>query len=336
MEGDNVIGLKQGKQSVTLEPGGQLELSGAPLETLHQTYFEINSHLCQVKAIAGKMGIGFLGIGFQPKWEDKDMPLIPMVNLDFSSELDMVRKFRASLALQPIATALFANSPFTKGKQNGYLSMRSHTWTDLDKNRTGMLPFVFDDSFGFERYIDYALDVPMDLYLSAKEDFMAGKLPALPGQFPTMNDWENHLTGVYPEVRLKRYLEMRGADSGPLMMLCALPAFWVGLIYDEVSLQNVLEMIADWTTEERQMLRDKVPMTGLNTPFQGGFVKDVAERVIKWAKDGLERRGLKEAVYLNELEEVVTTGVTPAEKLLKMYNEKWGQNADSVFEELRY
>ncbi|GMY20161.1 glutamate--cysteine ligase, chloroplastic-like [Fagus crenata] len=374
MEGDNVVGLRQGKQSVTLEPGGQLELSGAPLETLHQTYFEIYSHLCQVEAVAGKMEIGFLGIGFQPKWEDKDIPLIPkersgimakylykqgslardvcrrastvQVNLDFSSELDMIRKFRASLALQPIATALFANSPFTKGKPNGYLSMRSHAWTDFDKNRTGMIPFVFDDSFGFERYIDYALDVPMfcvyrrEKYIDCGgmsfRDFMEGKLPNLPGEFPTLNDWENHLTEIYPEVRLKKYLEMRGADAGPLTMLCALPAFWVGLLYDEVSLQNVLEMIADWTPEERQMLRDKVPNTGLNTPFQGGLVKDVAESVIKWAKDGLERRGLEESVYLNGLAEVVSTGMTPAEKLLQMYHEKWAKNVDPVFEELRY
>ncbi|KAM3690602.1 hypothetical protein ACJW31_09G131900 [Castanea mollissima] len=374
MEGDNVIGLKHGKQKVTLEPGGQLELSGAPLETLHQTCAEINSHLCQVKAVAGKMGIGFLAIGFQPKWEDKDTPLLPMarfgiarkffcklsslaldvmhrtctvqVNLDYSSELDMVRKFRASLALQPVATALFANSPFTKEKPNGFLSMRSHTWTDIDEKRTGMIPFVFNDSFGFERYIDYALDVPMVCAYRQKKyidcagmsfrDFMAGKLLSLPGEFPTLNDWENHLTTIYTEVRLKRYLEMRGADAGPLTMLSALPAFWVGLLYDEVSLQNVLEMISDWTSEERQMLRDKVPKTGLNTPFQGGLLKDVAESVIKWAKDGLERRSLEESVYLNELAEIVATGVTPAEKLLQMYNEKWGHNVDHVFEELRY
>uniref|UniRef100_A0A7N2M2H0 Glutamate--cysteine ligase, chloroplastic n=2 Tax=Quercus lobata TaxID=97700 RepID=A0A7N2M2H0_QUELO len=320
------------------------------------------------------MGIGFLAIGFQPKWEDKDTPLLPMarfgiarkffskrgslaldvmhrtctvqVNLDYSSEVDMVRKFRASLALQPVATALFANSPFTKEKPNGFLSMRSQTWTDIDERRTGMIPFVFNDSFGFERYIDYALDVPMVCVYRQKKyidcagtsfrDFMAGKLLSLPGEFPTLNDWENHLTTIYPEVRLKRYLEMRGADAGPLTMLCALPAFWVGLLYDEVSLQNVLEMISDWTSEERQMLRDEVPKTGLNTPFQGGLLKDVAVSVIKWAKDGLERRSLEESVYLNELAEVVATGVTPAEKLLQMYNEKWGHNVDHVFEELRY
>ncbi|KAJ9173609.1 hypothetical protein P3X46_016726 [Hevea brasiliensis] len=374
MEGDNIIGLKQGKQSISLEPGGQFELSGAPLETLHQTCAEVNSHLYQVKAVAEEMGIGFLGIGFQPKWAVKDIPVMPkgryeimrnympkvgslgldmmfrtctvQVNLDFSSEADMIRKFRAGLALQPIATALFANSPFTEGKPNGYLSMRSHIWTDTDNNRTGMLPFVFDDSFGFEQYVDFALDVPMYFVYRKKKyidctgmsfrDFMAGKLPCIPGELPNLNDWENHLTTIFPEVRLKRYLEMRGADGGPWRRLCALPAFWVGLLYDEISLQNVMDMVADWTPKETQMLRNKVPKTGLKTPFRDGLLKHVAEDVLKFAKDGLERRGFKEIGFLNEVAEVVRTGVTPAEKLLELYNGKWGQSVDPVFEELLY
>ncbi|KAE8055333.1 hypothetical protein FH972_012180 [Carpinus fangiana] len=374
MEGDNLIGLEKGKQSISLEGGGQLELSGAPVKTLHETYAEIRSHLCQVKAVARKMGIGFLGIGFQPKGGLKDMPTMPkphqeilagylakvgplgidtlrrtctvQVNLDYSSEADMIRKFRASLALQPIATALFANSPFAEGNPNGYLSLRSHFWTDHDKSRTGMLPFVFDDSFGFERYVDYALDVPM-VYVYRKKkyidsagmsfrDFMAGKLPCLPGELPTLNDWENHLRTLYPEVRMKTYLEMRGADAGPLAMLCALPAFWVGLLYDEVSLQNVLDLIADWTMEEREMLRNKVPKTGLKTPFRDGRLSHVAEDVVKWAKDGLEKRGFKESGFLDEVAEVVKTGVTPAEKLLEMHQGKWGQCVDPVFHELLY
>ncbi|KAF4353299.1 hypothetical protein F8388_026302 [Cannabis sativa] len=395
MEGDYIIGLKQGKQSISLEPGGQFELSGAPLETLHQTCAEVNSHLYQVKAVAEEMGIGFLGIGFQPKWERKDIPVMPklllhvtlvvvinptlteylaqgryeimknympkvgtlgldmmfrtctvQVNLDFSSEADMIRKFRAGLALQPIATALFANSPFTEGKPNGFLSMRSHIWTDTDNNRAGMLPFVFDDSFGFEQYVDYALDVPMYFVYRKKKyidctgmtfrDFLAGKLPCLPGELPTLNDWENHLTTIFPEVRLKRYLEMRGADGGPWRRLCALPALWVGLLYDEVSLQNILDMVADWTPEERQMLRNKVPKTGLKTPFRDGLLRHVAEDVLKLAKDGLERRGYKEVGFLNEVAEVVRTGVTPAEKLLELYHGKWGQSIDPVYEELLY
>ncbi|XP_020539645.1 glutamate--cysteine ligase, chloroplastic [Jatropha curcas] len=374
MEGDYIIGLKQGKQSISLEPGGQFELSGAPLETLHQTCAEVNSHLYQVKAVAEELGIGFLGIGFQPKWGLKDIPVMPkgrydimrnympkvgslgldmmfrtctvQVNLDFSSEADMIRKFRAGLALQPIATALFANSPFTEGKPNGYLSMRSQIWTDTDKDRTGMLPFVFDDSFGFEQYVDYALDVPMYFVYRKKKyidctgmtfrDFMAGKLPCIPGELPTLNDWENHLTTIFPEVRLKRYLEMRGADGGPWRRLCALPAFWVGLLYDEISLQHVLDMVADWTPEERQMLRNKVPVTGLKTPFRDGLLRHVAEDVLQLAKDGLQRRGFKEVGFLNEVAEVVRTGVTPAEKLLELYNGKWGQSVDPVFEELLY
>ncbi|XP_057749674.1 glutamate--cysteine ligase, chloroplastic [Arachis stenosperma] len=374
MEGDKIIGLKQGKQSISLEPGGQFELSGAPLETLHQTCAEVNSHLYQVKAVAEEMGIGFLGIGFQPKWGIKDIPIMPkgrydimrnympkvgslgldmmfrtctvQVNLDFSSEADMIRKFRAGLALQPIATALFANSPFTEGKPNGFVSMRSQIWTDTDKDRTGMLPFVFDDSFGFEQYVDYALDVPMYFVYRKKKyvdctgmtfrDFLAGKLPCLPGELPTLNDWENHLTTIFPEVRLKRYLEMRGADGGPWRRLCALPALWVGLLYDDVSLQNILDMTADWTPEERQMLRNKVPITGLKTPFRDGLLKHVAEEVLQLARDGLERRGFKETGFLNEVAEVVRTGITPAEKLLELYHGKWGQSVDHVFEELLY
>ncbi|TQD79096.1 hypothetical protein C1H46_035353 [Malus baccata] len=351
MEGDKIIGLKQGKQSISLEPGGQFELSGAPLATLHQTCAEVNSHLYQVKAITEEMGIGFLGIGFQPKWGLKDIPIMPkgrydimrnympkvgtlgldmmfrtctvQVNLDFSSEADMIRKFRAGLALQPIATALFANSPFTEGKPNGFLSMRR-----------------------FEQYVDYALDVPMYFVYRNKKyidctgmtfrDFLVGKLPCIPGELPTLNDWENHLTTIFPEVRLKRYLEMRGADGGPWRRLCALPAFWVGILYDEVSLQNVLDLTADWTPEERQMLRNKVPITGLKTPFRDGLLKHVAQDVVKLARDGLERRGFKETGFLNEVAEVVRTGVTPAEKLLELYNGKWGQQIDPVFEELLY
>ncbi|KAL1551910.1 glutamate--cysteine ligase [Salvia divinorum] len=374
MEGENIIGLKQDKQSISLEPGGQFELSGAPLETLHQTCAEVNSHLYQVKAVAEEMGIGFLGIGFQPTRRREDIPIMPkgryvimknympkvgslgldmmfrtctvQVNLDFDSEADMIRKFRAGLALQPIATALFANSPFTEGKPNGYLSMRSQIWTDTDNNRAGMLPFVFNDSFGFEQYVEYALDVPMYFVYRQKKyidcagmsfrDFLAGKLSCLPGEYPTLNDWENHLTTIFPEVRLKRYLEMRGADGGPWRRLCALPAFWVGILYDEVSLQNVLDMTADWTPEERQMLRNKVPKSGLKTPFRDGLLKHVAQEVVQFAKDGLERRGYKETGFLNEVTEVVNTGITPAEKLLALYHEKWGQSVDPVFDELLY
>ncbi|CAK9276172.1 unnamed protein product [Sphagnum jensenii] len=374
LEDNKIIGLKFDGQSVSLEPGGQFELSGAPLDTLHQTCAEVNSHLYQVKAVAEELGLGFAGIGFQPKWPVDAIPIMPkgryeimrnympkvgsygldmmfrtctvQVNLDFETEEDMKRKFQVGLALQPIATALFANSPFTDGKPNGYLSFRSQIWTDVDNNRTGDLPFVFKGDFGFESYVDYALDVPMYFVYRKKHyvdcsglsfrDFMAGKLPVLPGEFPTLNDWENHLTTIFPEVRLKRYLEMRGADGGPWRRLCALPAFWVGLLYDEESLQGALDIISDWTDQERATLRRKVPQQGLQVPFRDGLLKHVAQDVYKLSKDGLLRRGYKEVGFLNEIEETVRTGVTPAERLLKLYDEKWGKNIDPVFDELLY
>ncbi|TQD79092.1 hypothetical protein C1H46_035349 [Malus baccata] len=349
MEGDNIIALKQGKQSITLEPGGQFKHSGAPLETLHQICAEVNSHLYQltspyfsfylVKEVLNEMGIGSMDIGCQPKWEVKDIPMMPKdryeiirnympkvgsLGLDLmfrtctaqkflTSSLDMIKKLRASLALQPIATALFANSPFTEGKPNGFLSMRSQMWTDTDNDRTGMIPFVFEDSFGFEQYVEYALDIPMYFVYRNKRhfdctgmtfrDFMAGKLCCIPGALPNLNDWEMHLGTIYPEVRLKRYLDMRGADGGPWSRLRALPAFWV-------------------------------PKTGLMTPFRGRLLKHVAEDVVQFAKAGLERRGFNESGFLNDVVEVARTGVTPAEKLLQLYYKKWGQNIDPIFEEL--
>ncbi|KAL6626420.1 hypothetical protein ACP70R_030146 [Stipagrostis hirtigluma subsp. patula] len=373
-EGNNVIGLKQGLQSISLEAGGQIELSGAPLEILHQTWAEVNSHLYQVKAVGEELGIGFLGLGFQPKWNLSDIPMMPkaryqimqnymptvgsfgldvmfrtctvQVNLDFSSEQDMITKLRAGLALQPIATAIFASSPFKEGKLSDFHSLRSHLYTDLDNDRTGMLPFVFENSFGFERYVDYVLDVPMYFVYRNKKhidctgmsfrDFMAGKLPQVPGERPTLSDWENHLGTIYPEVRLKRYLEMRGADGGPRGTLCAVPAFWVGLLYDNESLRSITDMIADWTDEEREMLRRKVPVTGLKTPFRGGYVRDLAESVVKLAKDGLQRRGHKEHCFLDEVDEVIATGVTPAVKLANLYETKWQHNIDPVFREFAY
>ncbi|OEL24203.1 Glutamate--cysteine ligase A, chloroplastic [Dichanthelium oligosanthes] len=302
--------------------------------------------LKQVKAVGEEMGIGFLGLGFQPKWALSDMPIMPkakfeiarnympkvgsfgldmmfrtcsvQVNLDYDSEQDMIMKLRAAIAFQPIATAIFANSPFKEGKLSGFLSLRSHTYTDTDNDRTGMLPIVFDSSFGFERYVDYVLDIPMYYVCRNKRhidctgvsfrDFMAGKLPQVPGERPTLKDWEIHLGSIYPEVRLKRFLEMRGADGGPCRALCALPAFWVGLLYDDESLRCITDMIADWTKEERDMLRRKVPITGLKTQFRGGYVRDLAENIVKLAKDGLQRRGHMEAGFLNEVDEIVGTG----------------------------
>ncbi|KFK30815.1 hypothetical protein AALP_AA6G029800 [Arabis alpina] len=327
-----------------------------------------------VKAVAEELGIGFIGLGYEPKYSLEDATIVPkkrfeflidhlakaeqsgpdmssrtctvQVNLDYSSEIDMIRKFRASLALQPIATALFANSPFSYGKPNGFLSMRSHLWIDSDKTRTGMLPFVFDDSFGFERYVEYALDILMCfLYRNKRHlnsrgmtfrDLLSGKFCHIFNEQATIKDWEIHIGTIWPEVRLKRCLEMRGADAGPLKMLSALPALWVDLLYDEGSLQTILDMISDWTTEEREMLRTHVPVTGLKTMFRDGPLKHVAEDVIKLAKDGFERRGYREIGFLEPLVEVVRIGVTPAEKLLELYNGDWGQSIDPLFQKLKY
>lgn len=379
-ENGNPIALQLNGASVSLEPGGQLELSGAPLENLHQTCDEVHTHLAQVKGVAEEIGAGFLGLGFQPRWGLDDIPVMPkdrytimraymptrgklgldmmfrsctvQVNLDFSSEADMVRKLRVGLALQPLATALFANSPFSDGKPNGFLSYRSHIWTDTDPDRCGMLDFAFEDGMGFERYVEYALDVPMyfvyrDGYVNAAgqsfRDFLAGKLPALPGELPTLVDWENHLTTLFPEVRLKRYIEMRGADGGPWHRLCALPALWVGLLYDQKSLDQAWDIVRDWTPEERNQLRDGAPKLALGTRFRDGTLLDVAKRILPIAIQGLERRarpdptsGRDEVQYLEALQDIIAAGRTPAEELLEAFHGRWNGNVDPVFEEYAY
>lgn len=366
--------------SITLEPGGQLELSGALLDNIHQTCTEVNTHLKQVRSVSQPLGIAFLGMGFHPKWRREDMQWMPkaryrimreymqkvgtlgqdmmsrtctvQVNLDFSSEADMVQKFRASLALQPVATALFANSPFTDGRPNGYVSFRSHVWEDTDPDRTGMLPFVFDDDMGFERYTDYMLDVPMyfvyrdGAYINAAgqsfRDFLAGRLPALPGEKPALKDWEDHLTTAFPEVRLKRYLEMRGADGGPWARLCALPALWVGLLYHQPSLDAAWEIARDWTLEERIRLRAEVPRLGLRASVRGRTVQEIALELIGLARQGLAARarlneaGDNETGFLGPLQEVAETGVTPAERKVALYHGAWKESVDPVFTECAY
>lgn len=381
IENGNVIALRKPDfSSITLEPAGQLELSGAPLETIHQTCSEVHTHLAQVKAVAGDLGIGFLGLGYNPKWPRDEMPWMPkgrykimrehmprrgelglhmmqstctvQVNLDFDTEATMVEMFRISLALQPIATALWANSPFRDGKPTGYLSYRSHIWTDTDPDRCGTLPFVFEDGFGFERYVDYILDVPMyfvyrdGAYIDAAgqsfRDFLNGELPALPGELPTMGDWEDHLTTAYPEVRLKRFLEMRGADGGPWARLCALPAFWVGLLYDADARRAAYDLISDWTQEERDRLRTDVPKTALATPFRAGTVRDIACEVLCIARQGLKNRarldsvGMDETHFLQPLFQIADSGLTPAEELLAAYDRRWKGEVDPVFTEYAY
>ncbi|HEX5756558.1 MAG TPA: glutamate--cysteine ligase [Arenimonas sp.] len=379
-EHGKLIALAKAGASVTLEPAGQLELSGAMLENVHQTCCETTTHLREVKAVSDELGLGFLGMGFQPKWRREDMPWMPkgryrimreympkrgqlgldmmtrtctvQVNLDFASEADMVKKFRVSLALQPIATALFADSPFTDGKPNGYLSYRSHIWTDTDPDRTGMLDFVFEDGFGFERYVDYLLDVPMYFvyrdgeYLDASgksfRDFLDGRLDLLPGQKPTMKDWADHMTTAFPEVRLKKYLEMRGADGGPWNRLCALPAFWTGLLYDDAALDAAWDLVKDFSREERHALRDGVPKHALKLPFRGATVRELALEALKIAGNGLARRqrlnagGATESVFLEPLIEFALAGETPAERKLALYHGDWGGSVDPVFREFAY
>ncbi|MFC4819691.1 glutamate--cysteine ligase [Dokdonella ginsengisoli] len=379
-EHDQLIALLRDSASVTLEPAGQLELSGAPLETIHQTCAEVSQHLREVKTVADEIGLGFLGMGFQPKWRRQDMPWMPkgrykimreympkvgtlgldmmtrtctvQVNLDYADEADMVKKFRVALALQPVATALFADSPFTEGQPNGYQSYRSHIWTDTDPHRTGMLDFVFEDGFGYERYVDYLLDVPMyfsyrdgeyvDLAGKSFRKFMAGELAELPGAKPTLRDWADHTTTAFPEVRLKKYLEMRGADGGPWSRLCALPAFWVGLLYDRTALDAAWDLVADFTREERHALRDGVPRHALKLPFRSGTVRDLADEALKIAAEGLRRRarptpaGADERIFLDILLQIVDANQTPAERKLELFHGAWNGNVDRVFQEFAY
>mmetsp|Transcript_15045 Transcript_15045/g.28974 ORF Transcript_15045/g.28974 Transcript_15045/m.28974 type:complete len:300 (-) Transcript_15045:252-1151(-) len=268
------------------------------------------------------------------------------VNLDFESEQDMVEKFRIGLALQPVITALFAASPFKDGKPNGMVSYRSHVWTDTDNARTGDLPWVFEEGMGFARYVDWVLDVPMYFvyrdgqYLNAIgmsfRDFMAGELPLLPGEYPTLQDWENHLSTVFPEVRMKKFLEMRGADSGPFRRICALPAFWVGLLYDDQAQKEALELIADWTEQERRDLKAGVSTHGLRTKFRDGTVQDLALKCLKIAEGGLMRRGSNEQTFLKELQVIAETGVSPADWMLEKYNGDWNGSVDGAYSDLQY
>ena len=379
-ENGKVIALAGADGSVSLEPAGQFELSGAPLETLHQTCAETGRHLEQVKAMGDRLGLGFLGLGMWPDKRRDELPVMPkgrydimrrhmprvgtlgldmmlrtctiQVNLDYATEADMVRKFRVGLALQPLATALFANSPFTEGKPNGMLSFRSHIWSDTDPQRTGMLPFVFEDGFGYERYADYALDVPMYFvyrdgrYIDAAglsfRDFLRGDLSVLPGEKPTLDDWNDHLSTAFPEVRLKTFLEMRGADGGPWNRICALPALWVGLLYDSQALDAAWDLVKDWSLDERQKLRDSVPKLALDAPWPGGGkLRDIAGVVLDIPPAGLAARargeaGDNETGFLDPLREIVRSGKVPAQVLLDRYHGEWGGDVSKVYGEFSF
>ena len=382
MDGGNIIGLADvtGGGAISLEPGGQFELSGAPVETIHQTSSELMAHLAQLREVARPLGIGFLGLGMSPKWTLADTPVMPksrykimtaympkvgthgldmmyrtctvQTNLDFSSEADMVKKLRVSLALQPVSTALFANSPFTEGKPNGFLSFRSEIWRDTDNARAGMLPFAFEPGMGFERYVDYALDVPMyfvkreDEYIDVSgmsfRDLLAGKLPGHHNLRAAQSDWANHISTIFPEVRLKRFLEMRGADGGPWRRLPAHPAFWTGLLYDDTSLDAAWDLVKDWSATERQKLRDDVPRLGFRAEIRGRAMLDLARECLRLAEAGLKRRkrldheGRDETRYLRPLQEFVARGITPAEELLEKYHGPWEGSVEPVFAEYAY
>ncbi len=378
-DGNIIAALKDGA-SVTLEPGGQFELSGAPLESIHQTCNETSSHLKMAKEIGEELNVGFLGLGYHPTLKRENVPVMPkarydimrnymptvgslgldmmlrtctvQVNLDFASEADMVEKFRISLALQPLATALFANSPLKEGRPNGMRSLRSHVWTDTDPDRCGMLPFVFEEGMGFERWVDHVLDVPMYFvrregkYINAAgqsfRDFMKGELPALPGELPTMEDWKDHMTTLFPEVRLKTFLEMRGADGGPWSRLCALPALWVGLLYDKEAQAAAADLVKDWTLADMSAMRDNAPMMGMATEVGSIRFQELAKQVLGIADLGLKNRailstsGETEQGFLNALWETAESGKTPADVILDDLNGKWGGDVTRIFSEYSY
>ncbi|MBB4798385.1 glutamate--cysteine ligase [Brevundimonas bullata] len=366
--------------SISLEPGGQFELSGAPLKDIHDICNETGQHLMEVKQVADQLNLGFLGAGFDPLWRREDVPVMPkgrygimraympkkgslgldmmlrtctiQANLDFDSEADMIMKFRTSLALQPIATALFACSPFTEGKPNGFLSARANVWTDTDPDRTGMLDFVFADGFGYERYADYALDTPMyfakrgetyvDLSGQSFRKFMTEGLDALPGERATAKDWADHLTTLFPEVRLKQYLEMRGADGGPWSRICALPALWAGVLYDAPSLAAAWDLCKDWDIADHERLRRDVTRLGLKAEVAGRSVRDIAVDLVSIAKQGLKNRArfsggmVDERGYLSELEDIADSGVTPADRLLELYHGDWQGDVSRIYRDFAY
>jgi glutamate--cysteine ligase len=381
LEDGKIIAATGPDGSLSLEPAGQFELSGAMLENLHQTCAETGRHRQQCLEVGAELGLGFLGLGFNPTATRDALPWMPkgryaimrrhmprvgslgldmmqrtctvQTNLDYASEADMVRKFRVSLALQPLGTALFANSPFTEGKPNGFLSYRSHIWTDTDPARTGMLPFVFDEGFGYERYADYALDVPMYFayrdgkYIDAAglsfRDFLEGRLSALPGEIATYGDWKDHLSTAFPEVRLKGYLEMRGSDSGPQNRICALPALWVGLLYDQTALDAAWDLVKGWDIAGQQRMRDEVPRLALRaTAPDGRSLQALAKEVLAIAAGGLDRRarengiGESEAGFLAPLFEIAESGKTLAERWLDKYHGEWGGRTDPIWHEAAF
>jgi glutamate--cysteine ligase len=380
-DGDNIIGLfdETHGAAISLEPGGQFELSGAPFDSVHATAAEIKSHFAALDPVANSLDIGFLALGMTPKWRLEDVPQMPkqryaimraympkvgsrgldmmfrtstvQTNVDYAGEADMVMKMRVGLALQPLITALFANSPFTDGRLNGFLSARSQIWLHTDPDRTGMLPFAFESGMGFERYVDYALDVPMyfvkrgeiyhDVAGASFRDLLKGKLAALPGERATLSDWANHLTTIFPEVRLKRYLEMRGADVGPRPFLTALPALTVGLLYDPAALDGAWQIVKNWRKDERAQLRNDAPRLGLEARIANRSLREIGREILGLVRAGLVKRaktdaqGRDESFYLDPLDKVVATR-TQAEVLIDKFNGPWRQSVEPAFTECAF
>ena len=384
LEDGNTIGLSRDKSlgggTITLEPAGQLELSGAPLTNIHETFNELDEHRSQISKEGSNLGLGFLGAGLTPDWSFDEMPIMPksryqimknympkkgnlgldmmfrsttiQVNLDYSSESDMIKKFKVSLALQPIATALFANSPFLDGNLTGYNSFRSHIWTDTDPDRTGMLPFVFDGEMSYEKYVDYALKVPMyfiyrdgnylDVSGSSFEDFLNGDLDELPNEKPNIIDWENHLTTIFPEVRLKSFLEMRGADGGSFESVCALSSFWVGLLYDSESLDSSFDLIKDFNIKQLQELRIEVAKNGLHSIIEGIEIQEIAKKVLKLSREGLRNRNIlnengdSEEIFLDPLQKILSSGKSSSDDLIKKFSNNWNKNLVNMYKEYTF
>lgn len=384
LEDGNTIGLSRDKSlgggTITLEPAGQLELSGAPLTNIHETFNELDEHRSQISKEGSNLGLGFLGAGLTPDWSFDEMPIMPksryqimknympkkgnlgldmmfrsttiQVNLDYSSESDMIKKFKVSLALQPIATALFANSPFLDGNLTGYNSFRSHIWTDTDPDRTGMLPFVFDGEMSYEKYVDYALKVPMyfiyrdgnylDVSGSSFEDFLNGDLDELPNEKPNIIDWENHLTTIFPEVRLKSFLEMRGADGGSFESVCALSSFWVGLLYDSESLDSSFDLIKDFNIKQLQELRIEVAKNGLHSIIGGIEIQEIAKKVLMLSREGLRNRNIlnengdSEEIFLDPLQKILSSGKSSSDDLIKKFSNNWNKNLVNMYKEYTF
>lgn len=384
LEDGNTIGLSRDKSlgggTITLEPAGQLELSGAPLTNIHETFNELDEHRSQISKEGSNLGLGFLGAGLTPDWSFDEMPIMPksryqimknympkkgnlgldmmfrsttiQVNLDYSSESDMIKKFKVSLALQPIATALFANSPFLDGNLTGYNSFRSHIWTDTDPDRTGMLPFVFDGEMSYEKYVDYALKVPMyfiyrdgnylDVSGSSFEDFLNGDLDELPNEKPNIIDWENHLTTIFPEVRLKSFLEMRGADGGSFESVCALSSFWVGLLYDSESLDSSFDLIKDFNIKQLQELRIEVAKNGLHSIIGGIEIQEIAKKVLMLSREGLRNRNIlnengdSEEIFLDPLQKILSSGKSSSDDLIQKFSNNWNKNLVNMYKEYTF